>query len=180
MQSRLYIDGEEWVPSKHMAKKAGLVADYVSRLCRQGEVRGRKIDGVWYVSVTSFTLFQENALKRKAEQRATLANLRKEEYIDNVARTDRDVVPKPFTFPRLTLPRHLIETLHLLVVVGVGSYGVHAFQIIPRTVVPRTVEHFATTQPANIFSAAGDALSTFTQSLITRFFGTEDEAPQTE
>src|SRR3989339_405111 len=161
MQSRLYIDGEEWVPSKHMAKQAGLVADYVSRLCRQGEVRGRKINGVWYVSVTSFTSFQEEALERKAEQRAALAQIRKEEYTNNVVHTDGDPL-RPLRVPQGKnaqgrLLRPLLQSkrwfaipaaiVALLVLVGVGSYGVQAF----RTTIPTPFTNSALTQPANIF-----------------------------
>ena len=41
--SAITIDGIEYVPCKSAAETAGLVSDYIARLCRRGIVRGIKI-----------------------------------------------------------------------------------------------------------------------------------------
>src|SRR3989344_5798350 len=70
----IYQDGVRYVPSKIAARNVGLVPDYISRMCRDGQVRGIRHAGVWYVdedSLASFLQLQkveyEAFKKRKAD-----------------------------------------------------------------------------------------------------------------
>ena len=72
---------QQWLPSKDAASKVGLVSDYISRLCRSGEVEGKKVDGVWYVNMASLRVFLEEVSVKKQKLRERLAEERRAEYV---------------------------------------------------------------------------------------------------
>ena len=60
------IDGSSYVPSRQAARKVGLCADYITRMCREGSVEGRLVDRRWYVSEDSLDAFLRKVSERKA------------------------------------------------------------------------------------------------------------------
>jgi hypothetical protein len=53
----LYIGDTRHLPAGDIASAHGYVRDYVTRLCREGKVRGRRLGRFWYVDTESFTAF---------------------------------------------------------------------------------------------------------------------------
>jgi hypothetical protein len=51
------IGGVPYQSAADIARAHGYVGDYVARLCRQGEVRGRRLGKLWYVDTESFAAF---------------------------------------------------------------------------------------------------------------------------
>lgn len=70
---RIIIDGSPYVPSKQAARKVGLCADYVTRMCREGSVEGRLITNRWYVSEESLDAFLLKVSERKARWHRSLS-----------------------------------------------------------------------------------------------------------
>ena len=68
----IYKNGIRYVPVKTAAKAVDLVPDYVSRMCREGLVRGIRIAGVWYVNESSLKEFID-------EHRVPYSGLREED-----------------------------------------------------------------------------------------------------
>jgi hypothetical protein len=55
--SEIIIGGSRHLPAREIARSYGYVSDYVSRLCRQSKVRGRRLGKLWYVDTESFAAF---------------------------------------------------------------------------------------------------------------------------
>jgi hypothetical protein len=53
----VYIGGARYLPARDIARQYGYVSDYVTRLCREGKVRGRRLGRLWYVDAESFAAF---------------------------------------------------------------------------------------------------------------------------
>jgi len=49
MKDTLEIEGNIYVSSKRLAKKYGYTNDHLSRLCRQGKVRGQLVSRTWFI-----------------------------------------------------------------------------------------------------------------------------------
>ena len=78
MSSEIVVNGIQYVPSKEAAAKVGLVADYVSRMCRDKLVDGKLMGGLWYVNDASLTKFLTRQKQEDALRRASQAQLLKE------------------------------------------------------------------------------------------------------
>ena len=74
------IDGIEYVPCKSAAETAGLVSDYIARLCRRGIVRGIKIGRAWYVNDQSLKDFLITQAYRNELRRENLTHDRRQEH----------------------------------------------------------------------------------------------------
>lgn len=74
------IDGSPYVPSRQAARNVGLCADYVARMCREGSVEGRLVDGRWYVSEHSLRAFLNEVSERTARWHRSLSAQRKNAY----------------------------------------------------------------------------------------------------
>jgi len=53
----IYISGACYLPARNIARQHGYVRDYVTRLCREGKVQGRRLGTLWYVNTDSFAAF---------------------------------------------------------------------------------------------------------------------------
>jgi hypothetical protein len=76
------IDGVSYVRCKVAAPSAGISAEYISRLCREGHVLGRQIDGSWHVNEDSLKLFLEKNENEKKIWREEQAKKRRQEQHD--------------------------------------------------------------------------------------------------
>ncbi len=56
------VDDLHLLSAAEIAKQHGYARDYVSRLCRQGKVRGRRVANIWYVDEASFLAFTGSSL----------------------------------------------------------------------------------------------------------------------
>jgi hypothetical protein len=54
-----FYDARKMLTTKVAAKRLGCVPDYVSRLCRNGELHGVRINRDWYVNEESLRLFEQ-------------------------------------------------------------------------------------------------------------------------
>jgi|GEM_PF-3636581 len=77
--SELIIEGLRYVPSKVAASTAGIVPDYITKLARQGFVRGIRKDGIWYVDENSLHAFLKLNEARKRELFEKQAQERRQE-----------------------------------------------------------------------------------------------------
>ena len=55
--NHIFVDGRPFLSAREIARKHGCVRDYVTRLCRQGKVQGRRLGMLWYVDADSFAAF---------------------------------------------------------------------------------------------------------------------------
>ena len=75
----LTIDAERYLHIQAAARIVELATSGLSRLCREGVVRGFKIGGVWHVQEASLNAFLRDRVERKEEIRRNLAELRRNE-----------------------------------------------------------------------------------------------------
>jgi predicted site-specific integrase-resolvase len=81
MIQELTIDGVRYLAAKEAATRAGITHDYVTRWCREGRVRGRRIaGGVWFVSVPSLDSYLARRAELKSEWRVALRDRQRAEY----------------------------------------------------------------------------------------------------
>ncbi len=61
MSDELTIDGEQFVSSKRASEISGYEQDYIGQLSRGGQIKARRVGGLWYVSVDSLIKYKERA-----------------------------------------------------------------------------------------------------------------------
>jgi hypothetical protein len=80
MSSRkVIIDGVTYIRSRDAARAVNLALDYVSRLARHGAIAGERVEGIWFVDLTSLRKFIDEQERQKELWRARQAQLRREE-----------------------------------------------------------------------------------------------------
>lgn len=67
MADELTIDSEQFVSSKRASEISGYEQDYIGQLSRGGQLKARRVGGLWYVSVDSLTKYKEKAEEYKPE-----------------------------------------------------------------------------------------------------------------
>ncbi len=67
MSDELIIDGEQFISSKRASKLSGYEQDYIGQLSRGGQLKARRVGGLWYVSLDSLTKYKERAEEYKPE-----------------------------------------------------------------------------------------------------------------
>lgn len=67
MADELIIDSEQFVSSKRASEISGYEQDYIGQLSRGGQIKARRVGGLWYVSVDSLTKYKEKAEEYKPE-----------------------------------------------------------------------------------------------------------------
>ena len=81
MENYYYFDNKKYLSSRLAGEVSGFTNDYISRLCRQEKIIGKKVEQTWYVeeqSLLSFIELNKNTLKK---QRSELSRTRKLEYV---------------------------------------------------------------------------------------------------
>ena len=80
MSSRkVVLDGVTYIRSRDAARTVGLALDYVSRLARQGAIKGRRVAGIWFINLASLRAFTAEQARQKQIWRARFAEMRREE-----------------------------------------------------------------------------------------------------
>ncbi|HYF12937.1 MAG TPA: hypothetical protein VD928_01400, partial [Candidatus Paceibacterota bacterium] len=73
------LQGEAMLSARAAAKRLSCAQDYVSKLCREGKLRGQQINGAWFVEESSIVKFEASRTNAKVLRKETLAAQRKEE-----------------------------------------------------------------------------------------------------
>jgi len=167
MQSHTHTDGEDWVPSKTIAEEAGLVADYVSRLARQRTIKGKKIDGVWYVERRAFVTYLEEKEALKRTRAEELARARRAEYQSHQETQAVPEVQTPVTF---SLTPVLSVAAVLLVLLGTFTFG--GASLGPTVPVEPASNKASNGQTANAFTAIGKTIENLSRATYDAVFGT--------
>ena len=80
MVEEITIDGTRFVAARQAAALVGMSPDYLTRWCREGLVKARRItSGIWFVNLQSLQQHLAEREARKAEWRAQLAERLREE-----------------------------------------------------------------------------------------------------
>src|SRR3989344_4901287 len=80
MSDNIYFDGVRYISAGEAAERAGLTRDYVTRLCKEGKILGKRIGKQWYASQASLDAFIIEQDFARAKRRQDLAESRKLEY----------------------------------------------------------------------------------------------------
>ncbi len=80
MDKILYFEKKKYISSKHAGSRCGFTHDYISRLCRQGKLEGKKVGNSWYVKEDAFEVFLKQNTKKKQKQKKELSQKQKQEY----------------------------------------------------------------------------------------------------
>jgi hypothetical protein len=67
MTDELTIDSEQYISSKRASELSGYEQDYIGQLCRGGNIKARRVGGLWYVSSDSLMKYKKRAEEYKAE-----------------------------------------------------------------------------------------------------------------
>jgi len=89
------------ISSKEASVITGYVADYITRLCRQGKIRSQQMGRSWFIDKDSLLAFVEEERVRKEKMARELATKREEEY--RLAKAKREAV-EPVLSPYMPLP----------------------------------------------------------------------------
>src|ERR1700722_13658688 len=76
----IYFDGVRFISAARTAKEFGVVRDYISRLARQGKLRGRQFGARWYLDETAFKDYLVLREYEQAARREKLSADRRREY----------------------------------------------------------------------------------------------------
>src|SRR3989344_5806137 len=80
MSDEIYFDGVRFLSTADAAARTGFSRDYIYRLCKEGQLAGRRIGKSWYVdnrSLDNFVLEQHTVRSRRRED---LSKTRADEY----------------------------------------------------------------------------------------------------
>ncbi len=80
MTDEIFFDGAKYISAQEAASSSDLTRDYISRLCRDRKVKGRRIGKNWYVSEPSFRQFLMQREYAASERSQTLVENRIREY----------------------------------------------------------------------------------------------------
>jgi predicted site-specific integrase-resolvase len=80
MIEEITIEGERYTAGRRAASLVGVSPDYLTRWCREGLVRARRLaGGIWYVSLPSLEAYLAEKEARKHAWREQLRAERREE-----------------------------------------------------------------------------------------------------
>lgn len=69
-----------FIPTAEAARLSGYTSDYLSRLCRSGELKAKRVGRSWRIDRSSLEQFMKQQKKRKTELAARTARAREQEY----------------------------------------------------------------------------------------------------
>lgn len=124
---------EKLIATKDAVGLSGYTADYLARLVRSGEIRGQKIENVWFLEPESLKIFLKNKKIRNEERARELADARAREYREHkksptsVFRTKKSLIAKPrvrqIDFEHVSIRSHALALSVAVAVVVVGAVG---------------------------------------------------------
>lgn len=66
MSDEIEIDSQKYVSSKRASELSGYAQDYIGQLSRSGQIKARRVGGLWYVSMDSLNIYKDQAESYKA------------------------------------------------------------------------------------------------------------------
>ncbi len=113
MKDILRIENKEFVSAQYAANLFGFTRDYVSRLCREGRVSGRRVGTGWFVEYESMKRFVVHAELERKHRNESLARERKKALLQReVVSSDKPLFKKFSTLLPVVEPtwldRHLV------------------------------------------------------------------------
>src|SRR5262245_22242708 len=78
-KKQLSQDSQPMLSAKKAAKLLHCAPDYVGKLCREGKLKGERIDNAWFVTESSIAEFQKVRVRAKEARSQALATERREE-----------------------------------------------------------------------------------------------------
>src|SRR3990167_4643775 len=72
-------DGTVMLAARKAALRLHCAPDYIGKLCREGKLKGERVDNAWFVDPRSIAAFEEARQRLHAERAQKLAHERKEE-----------------------------------------------------------------------------------------------------
>jgi predicted site-specific integrase-resolvase len=80
MVEEITIEGTRFVAAKQAASLVGMSPDYLTRWCREGLVKARRLaGGIWFVNLQSLQQHLADRSSRKAQRYAQLSQRLREE-----------------------------------------------------------------------------------------------------
>ncbi|MFT5352426.1 MAG: hypothetical protein ACI9GH_000281, partial [Candidatus Paceibacteria bacterium] len=83
LSNEVNLDNKKYIPSKEAGDLLGYAPDYVSRLCREGKLEGKKMGRAWFVEEESIQKFVVANNKHQAEINSNLSKEITKEYRSN-------------------------------------------------------------------------------------------------
>jgi hypothetical protein len=189
-ETDIFIDRIKYRHIRDAANAAGISSSYLSKFCREGEVRATRIDGVWFVNETSLRdlLDTREARKREWHDRLTAERIAERSasasHPKRRATIEADAAPlprsrvAPRTLHRVVAERHereraaarrTIVTASIASLLFVGSLGIASSGFAPT---------FAS-RDASVASISdvGSAVVRKISSFFGSFFASNDVAP---
>src|SRR5690349_8008203 len=80
MADELYFDGIRYVSASDASEDCDLHRDYISRLAREGKIRGKRVAKNWYIDPTSLKSFIVRQEYEKQLRKESLSHERTREY----------------------------------------------------------------------------------------------------
>src|SRR3989344_3912168 len=77
--SDIIVDGIRYSTTRDASNAFGISANYITRFCREGFVRGTRVGGIWYVDQESLRAFVTTQDAKKREWKEKLAEERQRE-----------------------------------------------------------------------------------------------------
>ena len=84
MNQLLDIENKKFLSAKDAGKRISMASDYVSRLCREGKLEGKKIGHAWYVEEDDLHRYASEQMAEKKQRYEELTKKRQEEYLLHV------------------------------------------------------------------------------------------------
>ena len=104
MPNGVFLNNIKHLSSKEAGDYAGYTHDYISRLCREGKVPGKKIGKAWYVEAESFLHFIEAQETAKNGHYESLSHARRKTYRKLVEKKEIEDITSLNFFS--TIPAH--------------------------------------------------------------------------
>jgi hypothetical protein len=90
-----YGNNTHYLSSSDASRISGFTSDYLSRLCRQDVLRGKKQGHTWYVEESALNAFVEHQKKAREYAREELSRKRKLEYLKRIQKASSASVQTP-------------------------------------------------------------------------------------
>jgi hypothetical protein len=134
-RSNSFVASRKLLPLKVAAKRLGYGPDYVSRMCRNRELYGMRVDRAWFIDEESLRLFEQSRSMRRNLRSNELSRQRRAEAAAVRAEARRPLILASFYF------------LAIVVAGGGALLGVQALQALDSS----------QNTPAEILSAASSS-----------------------
>ncbi|NQV93115.1 helix-turn-helix domain-containing protein, partial [Candidatus Kaiserbacteria bacterium] len=177
MSDGVFLNNIKYFSCKEAGDFSGYTHDYVSRLCRDGKVPGKKIGRVWFIEAESFQEFLNVQEDRKNDICKDLSKERKQAYQSILAEKEIEEITR-FGIPEITFPKHLAREIFAVVIsvtLVFGTYLVKDSSYIHSAF--KTANFYITTHVASVYeninnfkNGVREGVDTSSQKMIASVF----------